>query len=152
MPQFRYRLATLLRLRQSARDEKRAHLAEAYRAAQVLEERLAETEAEIADARRAAAEGAKPGAINVDQLVIAHRYELVLKAQRHVIVQQQQQVAQEVERRRLALVEADRQVRVLEKLREKQHEEHVRQEERRDQKLMDELAARARPQLGEVLP
>jgi flagellar export protein FliJ len=67
-------------------------------------------------------------------------------------VQQQQQVAQEVERRRLALVEADRQVRVLEKLREKKHEEYVRQEERRDQRLMDELAARARPVLGEVLP
>jgi flagellar protein FliJ len=152
MPQFRYRLATLLRLRESARDEKRAHLAEAYRAAQVLEERLAEVNAEIAEARAAAVAGAKPGAINVDHLVISHRYELVLKAQRNTIVQQQQQVAQEVERRRLALVEADRQVRVLEKLREKKQVEHRQQEERRDQKLMDEVASRARPQLGEVLP
>jgi flagellar FliJ protein len=118
----------------------------------VLEQRLAEVDAEIAAARAAAVEGAKPGVINVDQLVIAHRYEAVLKAERNVILHQQKQVAEEVERRRLLLVEADRQVRVLEKLREKKQQEFTQQEERRDQKLMDELASRARPQLGEVLP
>jgi flagellar export protein FliJ len=49
-------------------------------------------------------------------------------------------VQAEVERRRLALVEADRQIRVLEKLREKQEEAYRTDELRREQQMLDEQA------------
>lgn len=150
MARFRYRLATLLRLKESARDEKRAQLAEAYRAAEILVERLREVDDELAVTRTQAQQIAQTGTIDIDYLMNSHRYERVLRAQRNMIEQQQQQIAAEVERRRIALVEADRQVRVLEKLREKKLHEHVQREDRRDQKLMDELAARATSKLGEV--
>lgn len=152
MARFRFRLATLQRLREAARDEKCAQLADAYRAAQILDERIAEVDREIAELRQSSSQTMQTGHIDVDRLLQAHRYEIILRAQRKGFEQQQQQVAAEIERRRLALVEADRQVRVLEKLREKKLQEFAQAEMRRDQKLMDELAARARSALGEVLP
>ena len=48
----------------------------------------------------------------------------------------------EVERRRLALVEADRDVRVLEKLRERQRERHQAAAALEDVKALDEIALR----------
>src|SRR5437868_15462334 len=61
-----------------------------------------------------------PGAADVDALLQTHRYEIVLASQRRQLEQQMDQVEQETERRRQAVVEADRGVRVLEKLRERQ--------------------------------
>ena len=40
MAKFKFRLATLLRLREATRDQRRAELAEAYRADNVLREHL----------------------------------------------------------------------------------------------------------------
>lgn len=152
MATFRYRLATLLRLREAARDEKRAQLAEAYRAMQILDDRLQELDQEIAEAKAAARSAASTGRVDVDYVMNAHRYEVILRAQRGGIEAQRKQVAEEVERRRQALVEADRQVRVLEKLREKKLAEHEARELKRDQRLMDELASRAKAAAQEVMP
>ena len=152
MARFRYRLATLLRLREAARDEKRAHLAEAYRAAEILAEHLREADQELAMLRAQASTANKPGKVDVDQLLQTHRYELLLRAQRGMIVKQQEQVAQETERRRLALVEADRQVRVLEKLREHKWQDYQALEAKQELKLMDELAGRRASVSNEVQP
>jgi flagellar FliJ protein len=152
MARFKFRLATLLRLREAARDEKRAQLAEAYRAVQILQERIQEVDNELAAARGEQQASVRVGKIDVDQVTNAHRYELLLRAQRKGLEQQQQTVQEEADRRRLALVEADRQVRVLEKLREKKIHEYEQIEARRDLKLMDELASRAKTTLGEVAP
>ncbi len=142
MARFRYRLATLLRLREAARDEQRARLAEAYQAAEILAGHLREVEGELSTIRSHASIASQPGNVDVDQLLQTHRYELLLRAQRSMIEKQQQQVADETERRRLVLVEADRQVRVLENLREKKWQEYQVKEAHQDTKLMDELAGR----------
>lgn len=152
MAQFRYRLATLLRLREATRDEKRTQLADAQRAARILEEQISEIDAEFADSRHQSKTATRPGAINVDHLIDVHRYERVLQAQRAAIVSQLQLVTAEVDKRRQALVEADRQVQVLEKLRERQQAEFAHAENQRDQKLMDEIASRAHAYPGEVTP
>jgi flagellar export protein FliJ len=81
-----------------------------------------------------------PGAANIDALLQAHRYEVVLAGQARQLAAQQEQVAAEIERRRQALVEADRQVRVLEKLRERQAAAAKIHEERQQAKRYDELA------------
>lgn len=151
MATFRYRLATLLRLRESTRDEKRAQLAEAYRAAEVLDGNLREVDQEMAAIRQMSEAAARPGVIDIDSKLQTHRYVLLLRAQRAMIEKQREQVAQEIERRRLILVEADRQVRVLEKLRETKLREHLQREDARDMRLMDELASRAKPNHGEVV-
>ena len=117
---FRFRLETLLRLRIAERQERRAELAKALRAEELLradQMRLAAEQGEIAERARTLK---SPGAANVDALLSTHRYEVVLAAKAQQIAQQMTQVAAEIERRRQLLVDADRQVRVLEKLRERQ--------------------------------
>ena len=138
MPPFR--LHTLLRLRIAERDERRADLAKALRAEEVLQAeqaRLAVEQAELAQRQR----GLKsPGSANVDALLSTHRYEVVLAAKARQHSSQLAQVAAEIERRRQVLVEADRQVRVLEKLRERQAAAARIAQERLDAKRYDELA------------
>jgi flagellar export protein FliJ len=150
MAQFRYRLATLLRLREATRDEKRTQLADAQRAARILEDQISEIDAEFSDSRQQSQDATRPGSINVDHLIHVHRYERVLQAQRAAIVSQLKLVTAEIDKRRLALVEADRQVQVLEKLRDRQQAEFAHAENQRDQKLMDEIAARSHAYPGEV--
>ena len=138
MPPFR--LHTLLRLRIAERDERRADLAKALRAEEMLRAEQARLNAEQAELAQRARSLKSPGAANVDALLSTHRYEVVLAAQARQLSAQLTQVAAEIERRRLVLVEADRQVRVLEKLRERQAAAARIQEERLDAKRYDELA------------
>jgi len=117
MAKFKFRLATLLRLREFARDERRSELARAYRADEIIagEEQLLMRD-------------------------LARRYELVLTAQKQHVHQQRQAVRAEIEKRRRALVEANRGVRVLEELREKQRRRHRGNEQRLEIKQLDEVA------------
>jgi flagellar FliJ protein len=141
MAGFTFRLASLLRLRESRRDECRAALAEAYRIDDVLRKQWEGLGRELDALREFCRTTASPGAVQIDRLVEAQRYELVARAQQQHVAQQRETVAAEIERRRQALVEADREVRVLEKLRERQAEQHRREEDLREVKRLDEVAA-----------
>jgi flagellar export protein FliJ len=146
MRYFRFRLAPLLRLHEATRDEKRAQLAEAYRAEELLRERMREIDHELAGLKEECRQSAQPGAVDVDRLLDAQRYEVLMLAQRQVMQQHEQTLAAEIERRREALVAADREVRILEKLREKQQQEHRQAEHYEEVKVLDEVAAR-RPEM-----
>lgn len=141
MAKFTFRLAALLRLRESRRDECRAALAEAYRVDEVLAKQLDNLGRELDALRTFCRMKASPGAVDVDRLVEAQRYELVARAQQRHVAQQRETVAAEIERRRQALVEADREVRVLEKLRRRQAEQYRREEDLREVKRLDEVAS-----------
>jgi len=137
---FRFRLETLLRLRIAERQERRAELAKALRAEEMLraeQGRLAAEQSNVAERARALK---APGAANVDALLSTHRYEMVLAAKSRQLAQQMMQVAAETERRRQVLVEADRQVRVLEKLRERQAAAAKAEAERLEVLQLDEMA------------
>ncbi len=140
MARFIFRLAALLRLRESRRDECRAALAEAYRVDEVLAKQLDGLDRELDALREFCRLKVSSRTIDVDRLVEAQRYELVARAQQRHVAQQRQTVAAEIEVRRQALVEADREVRVLEKLRQRQAEQHRREEDLREVKRLDEVA------------
>ena len=142
MPQFRFRLATLQKLREALRDQRRSALAEAQHALDLLDEQLARVAAEFQELRRRYQSAARPGALEVDRLVEVQRYELVLRAEQQRFEQQRETIRAEVERRREALVAADREVKVLEKLREKQETRHRREDDQREMKRIDEVAGR----------
>jgi len=142
MAGFKFRLATLLKLREATRDERRNRLAEAYEAERILQKQQDELTEDWKENRQRTREASEPGSIDVDDLLITHRHELILKGQQELIDQRKQQVAEEIERRRLTLVEADRQVRILEKLREKQLRRHRHEENKREMKQLDEIAQR----------
>lgn len=148
MPPFQFRLKTLLRMREAVRDERRGELAEAYRAEEALLARMREVERDLEALKVHSRRGMAPGVLDVDALIDAQRYELLLLAQKQGLQQHQEALAAEIERRRQALVAADREVRVLEKLREVRRQEHLREEHRQDIKFLDEVAGRARLQEG----
>ncbi len=87
--------------------------------------------------------GPGPGRVNVDMLIGADRYEVVLKAEMAVIDQKHAQLAAEIERRRQDLVAADREVRLLEKFRDKLAERHRQAEGAMEMKQLDEVANRS---------
>ena len=142
MKPFRFRLVTLLRLRVSARDRRRAHLAQAYEAEDVLQRRKGELAGEVVGVDRHSRAAAGAGPIEVDALVTAQRYKAILRAESKLLGEQSATVAEEIERRREPLVAADRDVKVLKKLREKHRERHRKEENRQEVKMLDEIAGR----------
>jgi flagellar protein FliJ len=142
MAKFRFRLATLQKLREIQRDELRSKLAEATHALEILEGQLAQVATDIANLLGMRRAGLTAGQVQVDVLLEAQRYQGVLTAQQATMQQQVRLLTAEVERRREAVVEADRQVKVLEKLRERKLGEFQQQQQRLETKELDEIAGR----------
>ena len=143
MGKFKFRLTTLLRLREVTRDECRMELAQAYRADEIVEHEQERIKAEAAELENEGRSAVSPGQLDVDRLLEARRYCLVLKAQQKNVATQRQTIAEEIERRRRKLVEANREVRVLEELRDRQRRRHRDDENRLEVKALDEVAARS---------
>lgn len=145
MAKYRFRLETLRKLRASHRDALRGALADAYRAEEVLGERraaIADEQAHVREIQRRALGG---GHLDVNRLIEAQRYEMILKAHEQLLAEQSATLAVETDRRRTALVEADRAVRVLDLLDEKKKNQHRRAELRMETKELDEIASIKRP-------
>ena len=142
MGKFKFRLQTLLRLRDAARDRRRLELAEAYRADEVIRQQQQRVEQDVTELARQSRQDCGPGELNLDRLLDGRRYELVLNAQQRFLSRQHEAVEAEIEKRRLALVEANRGVRVLEALRQKLHRRHEEEENRQLVKQLDEVAGR----------
>lgn len=137
-----FRLQTLLRLREIDRDQLCQQLAEAQRQEREAAGRLAQVDEAITELQRDSQ--IQPGPIEIAELVESERFAVSLKLQREAAQQLHRQLAEAAEMQRQELIEADKQLKVLEKLREK-HEVHVRHEQaKRSLKLLDELAARGR--------
>jgi flagellar export protein FliJ len=146
MSKYQFRLETLRRLRIAHRDQQRSALADAFRAEQILADRRAELVAEQAQLRNMQRAAISGHYADVNQLVEAKRYETILISNEHLLADQARRLAEEVERRRLVLVEADRAVRVLDLLDEKHKQEHRRLAQRQEVKRLDEVAMmRRRP-------
>jgi flagellar export protein FliJ len=88
--------------------------------------------------------------VNVENLLNARRYELVVKSQLAEVNAQIAQVLAEIERRRQVLLEADRDVKVLEKLRQLQATQQVAIEQKQETRQLDEAALRSYARQREV--
>lgn len=136
-----FRLQTVARLREERRDAARAQLADALRAAEVLEGKrvdLVKLFDELLDARRHAAANA-----DTSWLMSAGRYELVLRADEKTLTANIAAVEIEIDRRRQLVAEADRELRAIEVLRERAELEAKKEAAKREAKLLDEFASRA---------
>ncbi len=140
MAKFKFRLDSILRLRGNQRDERRAELVKALHAEDVLRQHIDELEQELAEIRKLRT--VRAGAIDIDRLMDANRYELVLKANRKLLDDQIAAVVVETRRRQAELVAADRELKVLEKLRETQLQRHQQETQRIEMKALDEIAGR----------
>jgi flagellar protein FliJ len=140
MAKYEFRLNTLRKVREARRTQQRTALAEAFRAEQILaanRDELATEEAGLLDLRRLATAGRY---LDVNRVLEAQRYELLLRIRGQELARQALLLAAETERRRQALVEADRSVRVLELLDERHRAEHNRRMRRVETKQLDEAA------------
>jgi flagellar FliJ protein len=144
MAKYRFRLETLRKLRAAQRDELRRKLAEALQAVAMLEEQQRAVAEELVALQQTQRGTVAGETTDVNRLLEAHRYQVVLRAQQAALQNQGLLLAEEVERRRERLVEADRQVRVLDKLDERKHHEHQQAAHRVEVKELDEVASRTR--------
>jgi flagellar export protein FliJ len=76
--------------------------------------------------------------VAIDRLADAHRYRQTLEARRRQLNAQRADLAAEIERRHEALLQADRDVRMLERLRDAQRLRHRQETHRREIKALDE--------------
>ena len=144
MSKFHFRLATLLRLRQAARDERRLQLAESQRADQELHDRLETLKTQRKQLQNECREAAGPGRVNLARLVEAHHFDAALRLEEMEMKQRRRALAVEIEQRRQSLVEADRDVQSLEKLHDGQWQNYYQEENRRENKRLDEAAIQIR--------
>jgi flagellar FliJ protein len=142
MPKFQFRLKTLLTIHQSTRQERRAQLAEGLAAERALELARSNVERELAEQGLSSAGPANRGPIDVERLSAADRYRKVLRARLATMVRDTAAIATEIDARQQALAAAEREVRVLDKLRERQHEQFRYEQSRREINAADEIAAR----------
>ncbi len=141
MAQFQFRLDTLLKIRERERDNRQLELLQALSAEEILIERAKLLDMEhqrLQENLRAAT----CGVLDVDQVLGYRRYELILAAQREELGRQLEAIREEVERRRAALLEANRALRMLELLRDKQRERFLKNTLKKEFKEMDELTHR----------
>ena len=137
---FKFRLQTQLKINEQRRAEAQAELAKAQDAEQIVETELKRIQTEIADCADQARRSMQEGRIDVNFLLGLRRHEMVLVAQQGEATEQLNIVRQEVEKRRLFLMEKDREVKTLEKLKEKQFEAFKEEHRRAEAKQMDEIA------------
>jgi flagellar export protein FliJ len=144
MTKYKFRLQAVENLRAARRDQARSALAEAFHAERVLAEQQASVvgeQVELLTLQRAAASEQFP---NLSRLAEAQQYALVLRSRQQELAKQQALLEVEVERRRRALVEAERDVRAMELLDKRQRLAHAREQQRAEAKQFDELATSMR--------
>ncbi len=144
MRAFRFRLQTLLKLRESARDARREQYAQAQEAEKIIDDQQREIDDELNNAKLSTHKAVEPGTVDVDALLHANQRQRVLLAQQATLREQAKTIAQAIHQRREALMEADREVKVLEKLRERQKTQFQHEQHRIENKQMDEIAQRVR--------
>jgi flagellar export protein FliJ len=135
-----FRLATLLKLRERDRDL----ASKAVQEVQSAIDKLMEQQREI-DASNQSMDGfrkkASHGSINLNQILDAQRYQLVLAAQSSQIAQHQGVLNQELERRQSILVKCQQAVKSLEKLREQREQAAQNHALAKQQERLDEWSS-----------
>lgn len=138
---FRWRLDTVKRVKEREADSRREALALAQRNLREAEDAKAKLEAER-ESQHERLRGGGSGKLNPGDLQTTHAFlqniAERIEAQDAVIKEAMEAVSQARE----ALVEASKETKILENLRDREHEVHKRDERKRDQAQLDETAGR----------
>jgi flagellar protein FliJ len=139
---FRFRLSTLLRLREMTRDEFRQNHVAAQQAEDLIRIGIDALNQTLVDLRQHSADVSRTGTLKAYHLLAADRYMAAVRSQLQTARDQHRSAVAAVERCRQALVEADRAVKTLEKLRQHQSAQHQWNENRLSTKELDEVSLR----------
>jgi flagellar export protein FliJ len=138
-----FRLSSLLRVRRAERDQRQLQLGEALAERLELDARRGTLERQLDEQRSRMRAVAGTGRLDLADVAAGDRYMTDLRARLAQLAEHQQDLSLEIDRRRQALVEADRQLRVLENLHKRQQAEHRREQSLVERKLLDEAALRS---------
>ncbi len=139
MPKFRFTLEGPLRQRRNVEQMRQRELAVALKAMQALQEELRALDESIKQANEDMRQGHMTGAIDTNYLA-AHRRFIMSAQRKGMTLMQRIALAQrEVNERRAAVVEAAKQFKVLEKLREHQWEGFRMEYARKEFAELDEI-------------
>ena len=137
---FRFRLQSIVRLRERDRDEAAEALQQALRAKQILEEQVSEIETERSQ-QNEVRKATKMGAVDFQKIIDAQRYQIFLDSQVAELQGQISLIEQECQRRRVKLVKCEQAVRSLEKLEEHQRTEWNVQQASNEQSTLDQWSS-----------
>lgn len=140
MSRFNFRLTSLLKLRVHTREARQTDLAAALRRLKLAESARSEVQDEQGRLETHMRTSKRGQTIDVDRMLDGHRYQIALATRVAELSRAIGEAQQEVERCRQKLVEADRDVKVLEKLHDQQLDEHRRNLEQHEMKQLDETA------------
>ena len=138
---FKFRLTPILKIRENVRRERQAELVKAQEAEVIVLEKIAEIKQKRVDLKDAVRSKIQEKKINVDFMITSRRHEAFLIAQQTQIEEKLEILRKEIEKRREALLEADKEVQVMEKLRDKQKEQYETQQRAMETVLMDEIGS-----------
>lgn len=132
---FDFRFESLLRYRRSLRDECQRALGEVIARRETLQQQRHQIQNQLGEQSEQLRQIGLEAVLNVDGARSRQYYRTVLESELAAVHKQQDLAGHQLNRARQALVEADRQVQVLEKLKERQlqeYTEHTRRYEQRD--------------------
>lgn len=136
----KFRLEAVRRVRSTERDETRGRLAEAFQAADKLAAERAQLSDELAGIRGFLDQTASAPRLDVNRMLAAQRYELVLRAQIADLDEKAKLVEEEINRRRAAVVAAEQRVKTLDLLEDREQQRHAADDARRQAAQTDEAA------------
>ena len=140
MAKFNFGLSSILSIKEKIEDLKKNEMAKAIMELEAEKERLRYLEQirhdTIASFRESLNMGVKPEDIKQHNYYL-DKLKLMIKAQKLAIVRAEEKV----EQCRLALVEAMRERKSLDKLRENEYEEYLVEEKKEEQKAIDEVVS-----------
>jgi len=135
-----FRLEKLLKLRLAVRDQCQSRLAGAIRAQQVVVAKAVKVKKEFDEANRHSRVNSQIGELEVASLTSLNQYKSQLTTKLQELEEERKPLDEEVEARRGEVVEADRELRTLKKLRERIEARSQQQERNKDGKELQEIA------------
>ncbi|MDR3181305.1 MAG: flagellar export protein FliJ [Planctomycetaceae bacterium] len=138
---FKFRLEPLITIRDNALKEQQAELAKAYDARRQLEELQDTIKMQLAANAEEGRRLMQPGqAVDVNRLLGLRRQEMFLSNDYQQLTEQIKGVDEVIEMRRNAVMLANRNLKIVEKLKEKRYEKYQDEEQHKEAVLMDEIA------------
>jgi len=141
MPTPGFSMNAVLRSREVHRDQCRQQWAEARGVETAAESSLADLQERLQRVRNRLREAVAPGTLNVQELSALKALERSLREQLLDCQQRCRQAADHSDHQQTALADADRQVRVLKRLADRQQQEHERELAVREARELDDRLA-----------
>ena len=139
MARFNFRLNSVLNYRKTLRQQAQRNLADAYQQQQQANEELQAAQLEIDQLVNQMRDSAKQKQLDLDFALGGQRHHAKLKADMKKVADKLEQAGTEVERCRQDLIEADRDVKALEKLHDRQLADHRQQTAKHEAAEIDDI-------------